>query len=128
MRKMKNVFLFILTTFLFLSQQRGYAFDSEANTYAQILANESYCVKGYDNDKVYLNPENIHTTDQGLLIEVQEGLYMPLSYLQADNTGCYIPMATGFEIFNKCPQCGESYFVTCRNPNCPSNQKEDKED
>ena len=46
-----------------------------------ILANENECVHHYDEEKIYLNPDKIHPTSQGVYLNLNENEFIFLSHV-----------------------------------------------
>ena len=91
----------------------------------KIISHEDYCVKGYDQEKIYLHSDNLYPTPNGVFLNLDGHEYIQLPSLQSDNGGCWV-YSEKIKIFNDCPFCGEEYFITCKNPNCPSNKRINK--
>jgi len=95
----------------------------------EIVSNNCECVVNVTDDKVYVNPERIYPTSQGLFLCVGTDEYVPLPLLLSDDQGCYIQ--TGWiKVTSPCKFCGwerVSGGWKCPNQNCSSNQpKQDK--
>jgi hypothetical protein len=92
--------------------------------FSKITSNEEYCVKVYGEDRIYLHAKNIHVTDNGLFLRINDNEMVRLNALISDSSGCSVTTdGWRIEVFNFCPQCGKRYFVRCKNPDCPSNKK-----
>jgi hypothetical protein len=89
----------------------------------KIEANKNTCVCGYSEDRVYLNPNRIFPTEQGIYLSLNDVDYVLLPTLNSDSNGCYLPC---IEIFNKCPGCGYDYFISCSRPECPLVQRKEE--
>ena len=113
---------FVVTVFLTLSQA-VMANPISEEMLNKIISNETYCVQEYDHDKIYLNSDNIYPTSNGLFLNLNANEHLHIPLLRSDNRGCWVH-AERIKILNDCPFCGEEYFVTCKNPNCPSNKKD----
>lgn len=100
----------------------GTSFAHEVNKFIdkelmdKIEANKNTCVSRYFKDKLYLNPDRIFPTEQGIYLNLNDEDYVLLPTLNSDNSGCYVPCV---QILNKCPGCGYDYFVSCTRPDCP---------
>lgn len=108
----------------------GSSFAHETNKFIdkelmdKIEANKNTCVYGYFEDKLYLNPDRIFPTEQGIYLNLNDEDYVLLPTLNSDNSGCYLPCV---QILNTCPGCGYEYFVSCTRPDCPlAQQKQEK--
>ncbi len=86
----------------------------------KIEANKYTCVSGCSEDRVYLNPNRIFPTEQGMYLNINDVDYVLLPTLNSDSNGCYLPCV---QIFNICPGCGNEYFISCSRSDCPLVQK-----
>lgn len=89
----------------------------------EIAAIDQDCIRGCIDNKVYLNPEKIIPSDQGLFLNVQNEHYLHLPMIYSDEYGCYITPMLSLRPSRDCPNCGQSYIGRCRNPDCPGNAK-----
>lgn len=92
---------------------------------AKIILNENHCVSSYQEDKIYLNHENIYPMENGLFLDLNGVESIPLSNLNADSKGCWISKTLGWEypVPMKCPECGAGYYYgKCKNPDCKKNK------
>ncbi len=109
-----------LTLIAILASSIGFAQDAidpiDNQIIDEIVANKNTCVVGYSEDRIYLNPNRIFPTEQGLYLNLNDADYVLLPTLNSDESGCYVPC---INIFNKCPACKQEYFIVCRNPDCP---------
>ncbi len=114
-------FLFILVSSHSLAQEVNF----------EDVKQWSGCVKFADENRLYLNGEDIYPSDSGLFLVINnEGDFVRLTSLFSDHHGCYVnaPHAAfsgekNVEVRNKCPSCGERYIVRCTNKDCPSYKK-----
>lgn len=91
----------------------------------KIEANKNICVADYSEDRVYLNPNRIFPTEQGMYLNLNDVDYVLLPTLNSDSNGCYLPCV---QILNICPGCGNEYFISCSRSDCPLVQrKRDRE-
>jgi len=121
--------LSVLVTFLCFAQNETVI---DETILEDIITNESFCVKGYAEGKIYLKEDKIYLLENRIHLVLNEyGDYVQLSKLESDLSGCFVP-ASGLlnnvtmsrrnpQIFNNCPDCGEPYFIKCKNPSCPGN-------
>ncbi len=117
---MKNRFLFCAILLVCSSILINVTANEHQNTLVEaIIAMDKDCILGCVEDRVYLNPEKIIPSDRGLFLDVQNENYVPLPMIFSDESGCYIRPVFDTSIYNKCPGCGESYFITCKNSDCP---------
>ncbi len=89
----------------------------------EIIAIDATCILGRIGEKVYLNPEKIIPSDQGLFLNLQNENYLPLQMIYSDENGCYITPMLSMKTTNTCPNCGQEYTARCRNPDCSGNKK-----
>jgi hypothetical protein len=95
----------------------------------EIVSNKNTCVVDCSEDKIYLNPNRIFPTEQGLYLNLNDVDYVLLPILNSDSNGCYVPVPC-VNIYNKCPGCSLDYLVYCKNPKCPlklQNQERERE-
>lgn len=126
--------LFFLVSFISLNandvtyQYRSYHLMNK------ILENQNYCIEAFEGDKIFIRPENIISTNQGLFIKVNEEELYKLPLIKFNKKGHYIQGIINKDInllkANKakkektkgpCPNCevntdGNGY---CRNKGCP---------
>lgn len=89
------------------------------------FSHESYdtCVQSICNEKIYLKPEAILPTPDGLFLQVNDETIVPLPQLNSDANGCYIECRCASWIGRDCPNCGQYYVGSCTNPDCPGKKK-----
>jgi len=88
-----------------------------------IQANENQVVDHYDEDKIYVKPEKIHPTPQGVYLNLNEDEYIFVPSLRSDNQGCYVQVFN-FNPLPSCPGCGTTYlYGDCGKQSCPKYQK-----
>lgn len=95
----------------------------------KILANQSKCVVSVIDNKIYVNPERIFPTEQGIFLNVNEGEYITIPILYSDAQGCYVQQIFDRSVTKACPFCGwerVSNAIKCKNPACLSNQPKKK--
>lgn len=88
----------------------------------EIVAINETCIQGCVGDKIYLNPDYIVPTDQGLFLNLGDENHLLLPMLYSDASGCYITPV--LKIFPDCPFCGLPYFLKCKNIYCPGKPKQ----
>ena len=79
------VFLSMLTTSL-----RSETELSENHLLYQIMENESYCVEQYSEEKIFLKPENIIFSRNGVLLNLNGYDLVSLPQVAANHLGFYI--------------------------------------
>jgi hypothetical protein len=126
----------ILLTIMISISSIGFADDAseEWNNELQeaIQANETV-VDHYDEDKIYLNPDKLHPTPQGVYLNLndQEFIFVPM--LISDAQGCYVNANIAWDPDPRsvCPGCGTRYiYGDCGNSSCSEYQRrhQNKED
>ncbi len=121
------VFFILVLSVFFVQEVRGGDFC----IWDSIIENQNSCIKSVEEDKLYLNEQNIYPTENGLFFLVNDsGDFMHLPNLFSDHKGCYIPFSRldglgeyRIEVRNKCPSCGQRYIIKCTNTDCPSKRK-----
>ena len=56
----------------------------------KVVENHEYCVSAFDGDKIFIRPENIAPTSQGLFINLNGSELSPLPLLQFNRHGHFI--------------------------------------
>jgi len=116
------LFAFFVVVFSTLSQV-AFSHEITNDVFEKIICNEAYCVKDYNEDRVYLNAENLYPTNDGMFLDLDGHNYVELISLQSDGHGCSVPnLSRNVSIYKNCRLCGELYLIRCKNPNCPSNK------
>ena len=80
-----------------------------------IHLNESYCVKGYEKGKIYIDPESTFIDEDGEHLYVNDETSYTLPYLFSDAKGCYLWdefSGTGVPSFPfvYCSKCGYDHM------------------
>jgi hypothetical protein len=86
-----------------------------------IQANENAVVDHYDEDKIYLNPDKIHPTPQGIYLNLNDQEFIFVPTLSSDAQGSYVNanLAWDPDPRSVCPGCNRRYiYPDCGNPNC----------
>ena len=95
----------------------------------KVIENHSYCVSAFDGDKIFIRPENIVSTSQGLFINLNGSECYPLPLLQFNKNGHFMQgsFIHGIELAAKkeeskgpCPECGANTnkYGICKNSQC----------
>ena len=96
----------------------------------KIVENHGYCVSAFDGDKIFIRPENIVPTHQGLFINLNGSEFSPLPLLQFNRNGHFIEgsFSHGIELAaakkektkGPCPNCDVKTDGNgvCQNPEC----------
>ena len=97
----------------------------------KVIQNQQYCVSAFEGDKIFIRPEKIISTDQGLFINLNGSEYYPLPLLQFNKKGHFLEgsFAHGLELMtvNKkeetkgpCPNCevNTNKYGICKNQAC----------
>ncbi len=114
---------------LALCSSVAFASEFDEAFISEIVSNEHVCVRAYDKDRIYLNPERIIPTQKGLFLALANEGYLPLPPLHLDQNGYYIQSvraSDSWSIYWTCPVCGTVNGMMdnrCRNASCPSNSK-----
>ncbi|NGX37163.1 MAG: hypothetical protein K1000chlam2_00316 [Chlamydiae bacterium] len=115
---MFTIFLIFCTSTLRSEQ------PNEITTY--LISSESSCITRITESKVYINPDKIFPTNEGLFLELEQNEFVALPYLLADNEGCFVEKSRVIKVTKPCPFCGcerISNALRCPNRNCSSNEK-----
>ncbi len=96
----------------------------------KVIENHGYCVSAFDGDKIFIRPENIVSTSQGLFINLNGSEFSPLPLLQFNRNGHFIErsLICGTELAaakkedskGPCPNCDvkTDKHGVCRNIKC----------
>ena len=78
-----------------------------------IQANENEVVDHYDDDKIYLNPDKIHPTPQGVYLNLNDQEFIFVPTLSSDATGCYVNVNLAWDPDPRsvCPGCGTQILI-----------------
>lgn len=87
----------------------------------KIIDNQSYCVKKYSNDKIYIKAKNIEILENGIFIKISDNEFCSVPFLESNVEGCYLNASnSSFSIPSSsrglCPYCetptdGEGYCI-----------------
>ena len=118
-----------LTLIAILASSIGFAQEANDTIDSRIIdgivANKNTCVVGCSEDRIYLNPDRIFPTEQGLYLNLNDEDYVLLSTLNSDSNGCYVPCGSRVQPKKwQCPYCHSWWEMgeECRNADCPTNQ------
>jgi hypothetical protein len=99
----------------------------------QIISNRSSCVREITGNKIYLQPNCLNISENGIYLILNEnGDVGYLPELFSDKSGCFLHTFSfdhnstaryHYEVRKPCPGCGQLYFIYCKNPACPLKQK-----
>lgn len=127
MNKIKFILLFLLSFLNLYANTTPNQFHEHHLLY-KIIKYKNHCVSSIDEDKIFIRPENIISTEQGLFIDLNGSEYHPLPLLQFDHRGHFIQgdFNPEIRINNKektkgpCPECGINTTIAgiCQNPKC----------
>lgn len=94
----------------------------------KIIENHRCCVSAFDADKIFIRPESIISTNQGLFINLNGTEYHPLPLLQFSKKGHFIQrylmqsieLAAKEETKGPCPECdvNTNKYGICKNTQC----------
>ena len=89
-----------------------------------VLENEYHCVHKIDNDKIYINPENIFPTTQGVFINLNGYDHILAPQISSDLAGCFIEsmgvtvdemqISDGVMPMLPCPYCHKEFHPTSK--------------
>lgn len=97
--------------------------SSNCEVLNEITANGNVCVERIEGGKIYLKPERIFSTNNGLYLDLNESDFILLTSINSDSRGCYLNRADEIKLGKPCPWCGLDYIISCRNPFCPGKPK-----
>ena len=124
---LRNLLFFVCTIFVsaLVTELEANQLQFSEEVIAKIMLNENHCVHSYQEGRIYLRHENIYPMEDGLFLDLNGTENIPLSGLNADSRGCWIPnvLVNRYLIPQKCSECGRGYYVKCTNPDCPLNKK-----
>ncbi len=90
-RKLFNLLVAIfLGTGFCLQAETAPLQSEECNLLHKIVENQEYCVSSFDGDKIFMRPENIVPTAQGLCINLNGSELCPLPLLQFSKQGHFV--------------------------------------
>jgi len=96
----------------------------------KVFENQSYCVSAFEGDKIFIRPESIVSTNQGLFIDLNGVELYPLPLLQFNKNGHFMQgsfmhegellAAKKEQTMGPCPECGASTnkYGICKNTQC----------
>lgn len=96
----------------------------------KVIQNQNFCVSAFNGDKIFIRPENIVSTTQGLFIKLNGDEYYPMPLLQFNRNGHFMQgsFTQGIELAaarkeetkGPCPECGinTNKYGICKNNLC----------
>jgi|JI102314DRNA_FD_contig_21_14535550_length_690_multi_4_in_0_out_0_1 hypothetical protein len=106
----------------------NFLYSEDHHLIHKIIENQWHCVSAFDGDKIFIHPENIFSTDQGLFIDLNGSESFPLPLLQFSKNGhfieanleCVIESLAAKKTKGPCPNCGVNtgQYGHCQNPRC----------
>lgn len=132
----QNIFSLLILFFLFSfvslnANDATYQYRSY-HLMDKILENQNYCIEAFEGNKIFIRPENIISTNQGLFIKVNEKELYKLPLIKFNKRGHYIEGVEDINLLkaNKskeektkgpCPYCEvkTDKYGYCRNDDCP---------
>lgn len=129
---MKNFFslaiLIFSTMVTFLSANEIYTETASHHLIHKVIENREYCVAAFEGDKIFINPENIVSTSEGLFINLDGTEMARLPLLQFSKRGHFIEGSFMLvrELMKKeeskgpCPECHQptGRYGHCKNELC----------
>lgn len=103
---------------------------TEHHLIQKVVENHRYCVSAFDGDKIFIRPENIVSTNQGLFLNLNGAELYPLPLLQFSRDGHFIQgsLMHGIELTaakkettkGPCPHCevNTNKYGICKNTYC----------
>jgi hypothetical protein len=125
---MKKLALFLLACASATGVGAACDLENNNNAISKILANGKSAIIADEGDRIYVDPEKLHTTAEGIFLELDNRQPVLLTTLHSDVSGCFVQYRS-IKVTKKCPLCGEerlSGAFKCPNPDCESNQKTDQ--
>lgn len=89
--------------------------DNSFQLITQLVEADFTCIDGFENEKVYLKKESIRVFDNGLFLNINQFMEIPISILHSDRKGCYLYLQEFFEGIYFCPGCNRPHAP----PFCP---------
>ena len=121
--------LFFVFAFLFHNSLLGIE-NEEHQLLFKIIENQNYCVSGFDDDKIFINPEKIIRSGDANYLDVNGFELYRLPLLQYNEYGYFLQASINYGIAlagskkqvtkGPCPVCNVSTDASgkCRNPDC----------
>ena len=82
--------LFFLVSFISLNANAVIYQSCSYHLMDKIIENQSYCIEAFEGNKIFIRPENIISTNQGLFIKVNEEELYKLPLIKFNKKGHYI--------------------------------------
>ena len=104
------LFFLIILTGIFPFEQ----VQVEDHLMQKIKQNSHYCVHRFEEDKIFINPQNILLSEEGLFLDLNGHEYCALPFLQSNANGCFLSISPMLGCQRKkeskgpCPNCNES--------------------
>lgn len=114
-RKISGLLMVVLiVTSITLGAEQVSTQATEDHLIHKIITNHTSCVHAFDKDKIFIRPENIISTTEGLFLRLNESEYFPLPLLQFNRNGHFLQgslmkemdlAATKKQTKGPCPNC-----------------------
>lgn len=130
----KKLFSLLIPVFLSavvsLHAEMAHIKTEEHHLIHKIIKNHGYCVSAFDGDKIFIRPENIISTNQGLFLNLNGSEFYPLPLLQFSKHGHFVQgsfthgrvliAAKKEETKGPCPECDVNTDKNgiCKNTKC----------
>jgi hypothetical protein len=120
----------LLGTSIVLQAEMGPIQTTEHHLIHKVIENHQYCVSAFEGDRIFIRPENIVPTNQGLFVNLNGSEFCPLPLLQFNKNGHFIEGSFLQEIElvaakkeatkGPCPNCGVNTgkYGHCKNEAC----------
>ncbi len=123
------ILAFVVTSISLQAETVSIQTTTESHLIHKIMKNHKYCVNGFEGDKIFIRPENIISTDQGLFLDLNGTDYFPLPLLQFSKNGHFLQgslmqeielVAAKRQVYGPCPACDVNTDKNgiCINPAC----------
>ena len=125
MTKFLPLFLIIVIK-VFSFEQLEKNIENNQHLMQKIKQNTHFCVQAYEEDKIFLKPENIIPTSKGLVLQLNSFECVQIPLLQSNIKGCFIQKFSlskqkqESDTQGPCPACEKDTdkYGVCRNPEC----------
>lgn len=118
-----NRYFFLAFLFIFFSSLRA---EAESYLLDILKETECTCVQGYEEDRIFINPENITLSEEGVILNLDGFKSVAIPLLQGSRNGVFLQqsfetiLTSSKESKGPCPNCGHltTSKGVCKNPDC----------